>query len=80
MSPEELAEGFLWSGRNFYTKTSIFTRFFHNFTHPLIYFSVNWGIRNGFKNKKVEDFLPHPIEPSLSSWSQAPMEAPGLLG
>ena len=61
MSPEELAQGFLWSGRNFYTKASIFTRFFHNFTHPLIYLSVNWGIRNGFKNKKVEDFLPHSV-------------------
>jgi len=79
MSPEELAEGFLWLERNFYTKASIFTRFFHNYTHPLLYLSINWGLRNSFENKKAEDFLPHPIERSLSTWLHAPMKAPGLV-
>jgi len=76
MTPEELALGFIWLGRNFYTKASIFTRFFHNFTHPLLYFSLNWGLRNIFENDKVEDCLPHsPIaisgsEPRASEYLQ----------
>lgn len=61
MSPEELAEGFLWSGRNSYTGASMINGLLHNLTHPLLYLSINWGTRRGFKNKRVEDFLPHPI-------------------
>jgi hypothetical protein len=59
MTPEELAGGFIWVGRNFYNKALIFTRFFHNFTHPLLYFSINWGIRNGYENEKIGNCLPH---------------------
>jgi radical SAM superfamily enzyme YgiQ (UPF0313 family) len=80
MTPEELAEGFLWLGKNFYSKASIFTRFFHNCSHPLLYFSVNWGLRKGFENKKAGDCLPHAAEPSLSSLPAVPEEASGLAG
>jgi radical SAM superfamily enzyme YgiQ (UPF0313 family) len=66
MTPEELAEGFLWLGRNFYTKASIFTRFFHNLSHPLLYFLTSWGLRKGFENRKTRNCLPHAIEPSIS--------------
>lgn len=80
MSPEELAEGFLWLGRNFYSRASIFNRFFHNFAHPLIYFSVNWGIRNSFKNEKTENFLPPLTEQPLSILPHALREVPELEG
>jgi len=80
MSPEELAEGFLWLGRNFYSKASIFTRFFHNLTHPLLYSSINWGLWNSFKNKKAENFLPPLTEHSLSSLPYTPREVPESAG
>lgn len=80
MSPEELAEGFLWLGRNFYSKASIFTRFFHNLSHPLLYFSINGGIRNSFKNKKAENFLPPFTERPLPSLPYAPREIPESAG
>jgi radical SAM superfamily enzyme YgiQ (UPF0313 family) len=70
MTPEELAKGFIWTGRNFYTKASIFTRFFHNFNHPLLYFSINWGHRNCYENEKVENCLPH--SPMAISESEPP--------
>jgi radical SAM superfamily enzyme YgiQ (UPF0313 family) len=70
MTPEELALGFIWLGRNFYTKASIFTRFFHNLTHPLLYFSLNWGLRNIFENDRVENCLPH--SPIAISGSEPP--------
>lgn len=70
MTPEELAEGFIWIGRNFYTKASIFTRFFHNFTHPLLYFSINWGHRNCYQNEKVGNCLPH--SPLITPESEQP--------
>jgi radical SAM superfamily enzyme YgiQ (UPF0313 family) len=78
MSPEELAEGFLWLGKNFFTKTSIVTRFFHSINHPLLYFSLNWGLREGFQNKKATDFMSDSIDPSISILPQAPMPDQGL--
>jgi len=80
MTPEELAEGFVWIRKNFYAKASIFTRFFHNLDHPLLYFSVNWGHHNTYKNLKIENCLPYPIAPSLSFLPGVPVEAPGLAG
>jgi len=64
MTPDELAEGFVWLGKHFYTKTSIFTRFFYNFNHPLLYFFINWAHRNDYKNKKAEDFFPQSTKPA----------------
>jgi radical SAM superfamily enzyme YgiQ (UPF0313 family) len=74
MTPEELAEGFIWIGKNFYTRTSIFTRFFHNFSHPLLYFSINWGHRSSYQNEKVENCLPH--SPITISQSEPPAFQP----
>jgi radical SAM superfamily enzyme YgiQ (UPF0313 family) len=78
MTPEELSEGLIWLGRNFYDRTSIFTRFFHNFSHPLLYLSLNWGLRNDYKNRKADDCLPQSTESSFSPNLQ--IEAPGLAG
>lgn len=64
LTPEELAEGFIWLGRNFYTKTSIFSRFFYNLHHPLLYFSLNWSHRRDFQDKEAENCLPPPVEAS----------------
>ncbi len=80
MTPEELAEGFLWVGKKFYSKASIFTRLFRNLSHPLLYFLTSWGLRNGFENKKGEDYLAHAVEPSISPLSSVPEEASGLAG
>lgn len=80
MTPEELAEGFIWLGKNFYTKASIFTRFFPNLSHPLLYFSLNWAHRNDYKSKKAGDCLPHPLESSPLPLSAVPEETPGLAG
>jgi radical SAM superfamily enzyme YgiQ (UPF0313 family) len=80
MTPEELAEGFLWLGRNFYSKASIFTRFFHNLSHPLLYFLTSWGLRKGFENTRVEDCLPHPEEPLPSPLPVVPEQTPGSAG
>ena len=77
MTPEELAAGLVWLRKNFYSKVSIFTRFFHNLDHPLLYLSVNWGHQNSYKNLKTEDSLPTPIDPSLSLLPGVPMEALG---
>lgn len=73
MTPEELAEGFLWLGRNFYSKASMFTRFFHNYRHPLLYFLTSWGLRKGFQNMKAADCLPQPAKPSV-------LRLPGVRG
>ena len=64
LTPEELAEGFNWLGRNFYTTTSIFSRFFFNLHHPLLYLSLNWAYRKGYQDKGSENYLPLPLEPS----------------
>ncbi|MGB2769831.1 MAG: radical SAM protein [Candidatus Zixiibacteriota bacterium] len=64
LTPEELAEGFIWLGKNFYTKASIFSRFFYNLHHPLLYFSLNWSHRRDYQDKGAEDCLPPPVEPS----------------
>lgn len=80
MTPEELAEGFLHTGRNFYKKALIFSRFLHSYRHPLLYLLTNWGLRKGFENKEAGDSLPHIIEPSLSPLLTVPEEASGLAG
>jgi radical SAM superfamily enzyme YgiQ (UPF0313 family) len=64
LTPEELAEGFIWLGKNFYTKTSIFSRFFFNLHHPLVYLSLNWAYRKNYQDKGSENYLPLPVEPS----------------
>jgi radical SAM superfamily enzyme YgiQ (UPF0313 family) len=80
MTPEELAEGFLWLAKNFYSRTSLFTRFFQNWTHPLLYFLTSWGLRKGFENKKTEDFLPHAAEPSVSPLPAVAEDPLGSVG
>jgi radical SAM superfamily enzyme YgiQ (UPF0313 family) len=80
MTPEELAEGFLWMAKNFYSRTSVLTRFFQNLNHPLLYFLTSWGLRKGFRNTEIADCLPHPIESSLSTLPAVTGEAPGLAG
>ncbi|MGB7063058.1 MAG: radical SAM protein [Candidatus Zixiibacteriota bacterium] len=62
LTPEELAEGFIWLGKNFYTKTSIFSRFFYNTSHPLLYLSINWAHRRDYKDKGSEYCLLPPVE------------------
>jgi len=64
LTPEELAEGFIWLGKNFYTKTSIFSRFFYNTSHPLLYLSINWAHRRDYKDKGSEHCMPVPAETS----------------
>jgi radical SAM superfamily enzyme YgiQ (UPF0313 family) len=80
MTPEELAEGFIWLGKNFYTKTSIFTRFFYNLNHPLLYFSLNWAHRNDYENEKTENCLPQSTKPSISVLPGVPVGDVGLSG
>jgi radical SAM superfamily enzyme YgiQ (UPF0313 family) len=80
ITPQELAEGFDWLGKNFYTRTSIFTRFFHNLQHPLLYLSLNWALRKNYKNKETEDYLPPPSESNSTLLPTVPLEAPGLAG
>ena len=70
LTPEELAEGLIWLGKNFYTKTSIFSRLFYNLHHPLLYLSINWAQRRDYQDKGAEDCLPPPVEPSPIPYSQ----------
>jgi radical SAM superfamily enzyme YgiQ (UPF0313 family) len=80
MTPEELAEGFLWMAKNFYSRTSVLTRFFQNLNHPVLYFLTSWGLRKGFRNTEIADCLPHPIESFLPTLPAVAGEAPGLSG
>jgi radical SAM superfamily enzyme YgiQ (UPF0313 family) len=80
LTPDELAEGFIWLGKNFYTKTSIFSRFFYNLGHPLLYLSLNWGHRKDYKNKEAENCLPPSEDSSLSLLPNVRLETPGLPG
>jgi radical SAM superfamily enzyme YgiQ (UPF0313 family) len=77
LTPEELAEGFIWLGKHYYTKTSIFTRFYHTLNHPLLYFSINWSHRNDYKNKTAANILPQSDESSTSFLPAIPVEAEG---
>jgi radical SAM superfamily enzyme YgiQ (UPF0313 family) len=77
LTPEELAEGFIWLGKHYYTKTSIFTRFYHTLNHPLLYFSINWSHRNDYKNKTAANILPQSNESSSSFLPAIPVEAEG---
>ncbi len=76
LTPDELAEGFVWLGKNFYDRTSIFSRFFPNFRHPLLYLSINCAQRKDYQSKGAGNFLPGSSDPL--SLAQAPLEAPGL--
>ena len=55
MTPEQLAEGFVWIGKNFYSKSSILKRFFSNFSHPVLYFSMNAAFHQAYKKKIPEN-------------------------
>ncbi len=80
LTQEELAEGFIWLGKNFYTKASIFSRFFPNFRHPLIYLLINYAHHRDYNSKGTDSCLPENTESSLSPLPSAPLEAPGLAG
>jgi len=55
MTPEQLAEGFVWIGKNFYSKSSILKRFFSNFNHPVLYFSMNAAYHQAYKRENSEN-------------------------
>jgi radical SAM superfamily enzyme YgiQ (UPF0313 family) len=55
MTPEQLAEGYVWTGKNFYSKSSILKRFFNNFNHPVLYFSMNAAFHQAYKKKIPEN-------------------------
>jgi radical SAM superfamily enzyme YgiQ (UPF0313 family) len=55
MTPEQLAEGFVWIGKNFYSKSSILKRFFNNFNHPVLYFSMNAAYHQAYKKENSEN-------------------------
>ena len=58
MTPEQLAEGRLWAGRNFYSKASIFQRFFNHWNHPLLYLFFNLAFHRAYRNENGKDRLP----------------------
>ena len=58
MTPEQLAEGYMWAGRNFYSKTSIFQRFFKYWNHPLLYLFFNLAFHRSYRNENGKDHLP----------------------
>ncbi|UCB51601.1 MAG: radical SAM protein [Candidatus Zixiibacteriota bacterium] len=72
LTPEELAEGFIWLGSNFYSKTSILSRFFYSLHHPLLYLSINWAHRRGFQSKRAESCLSPPAESSPIPYTHHP--------
>lgn len=61
MTPEQLAEGYLWAGRNFYSATSIFQRFFNHWNHPLLYLFTNLAFHRAYRNENGKDRLPQII-------------------
>jgi radical SAM superfamily enzyme YgiQ (UPF0313 family) len=80
LSPEELAEGFVWLGKHFYDKASVFSRFFPNYRHPLLYLLLNRAHHRDYHHKETESFLPSEAEPSLLPLASAPLDLPGLAG
>lgn len=55
ITPEQLAEGYVWTGRNFYSKSSILKRFFSYFNHPVLYLSMNAAYHQTYKKKISEN-------------------------
>ncbi len=55
ITPQQLAEGYLWTGKNFYSKSSILKRFFNNFNHPVLYLSMNAAYHRTYKRKILEN-------------------------
>jgi radical SAM superfamily enzyme YgiQ (UPF0313 family) len=51
MAPEVLAEGASWAAREFYSRSSIISRFAYNWRHPLIALVLNAGFRAKHHNK-----------------------------
>jgi radical SAM superfamily enzyme YgiQ (UPF0313 family) len=80
LTPDELAEGFIWLGRNFYDRTSILSRFFPNFRHPLLYLLINVAHRKDYHSKEASNFLPASRESLLPAFSPASLDSPGLAG
>jgi radical SAM superfamily enzyme YgiQ (UPF0313 family) len=80
LTPDELAEGFIWLGRNFYNKTSVFYRFFPNFRHPLLYLLLNHAHHRDYLHTETDSCLPSEPESSLLPLASAPLDSPGLAG
>jgi radical SAM superfamily enzyme YgiQ (UPF0313 family) len=80
LTPEQLSEGFIWLGKNFYTKTSIFSRFFPNFKHPLLYLLINRAHHKDYHSKKAESCLPHKTKSSISPFPSASLDTPEFAG
>jgi radical SAM superfamily enzyme YgiQ (UPF0313 family) len=80
LTPEELSEGFIWLGKNFYNKTSIFSRFFPNFRHPLLYLMINRAHHRDYNRKKSGSCLPHNTESSISPFPSVSLDTSGLAG
>lgn len=57
ITPGQLAEGYVWTGKNFYSKSSILKRFFNNFKHPVFYLSMNAAYHQGYKKKIPENHV-----------------------
>jgi radical SAM superfamily enzyme YgiQ (UPF0313 family) len=55
MTPQQLAEGYVWIGRNFYSKSSILKRFFNNFNHPVLYLSMNAAYHRAYNKENSEN-------------------------
>jgi radical SAM superfamily enzyme YgiQ (UPF0313 family) len=72
LTPEELAEGFIWLGKHFYNRTSIFSRFYPNFRHPLLYLLINSAHRRDYRKKRAGSCLPDGSGPSIPSLVTAP--------
>jgi len=51
MEPEALAEGASWAAREFYSRSSIVSRFAYNWRHPLVALVLNAGFRVKHRNK-----------------------------
>jgi radical SAM superfamily enzyme YgiQ (UPF0313 family) len=80
LTPQELAEGFIWLGKNFYDRASVFSRFFPNFRHPLLYLLLNRAHHRDYHRKETGSFLPSEPESSLLPLASAPLDLPGLAG
>ena len=51
MEPEELAEGARWAAAEFYSRSSVISRFAYNWRHPLVTLVMNASYRAKHKNK-----------------------------
>jgi hypothetical protein len=51
MEPDELEEGATWAVAEFYSRSSILSRFAYNWRHPLIFMMMNASYRG--KNREI---------------------------